>query len=111
MKEDNNQEYEFYANECDGDYAKWLMNLLFTETDSLDVEYVGDYTIDTCETPDCGWETAIRKDTMYKSGRWVVVARYKDKESAQKGHYIWASMCAANPTKVWSVQLNEYVEF
>lgn len=68
---------------------------------------IGDYTIDTCDTVDQGWETAVRKG----DGNWVIVQRYRNKESAEKGHKIWRAMCAGNPTKAYSVQLDEYVMF
>ena len=68
---------------------------------------VGEYTIDTCNTIDQGWETAICKG----SGEWIVVARYPNKTEAEQGHADWAQVCSLNPTKAWSVQLDEYVEF
>ena len=67
---------------------------------------VGDYTIDTCDTTDCGYETAIKKGDH----NWVVVQRYPDKATAQKGHNMWMAFCAANPVEVYSVQLKDYVK-
>ena len=70
-------------------------------------DIVGEYTIDTCDTSDHGWETAVRKG----EGAWVIVGRYENKELALQGHTDWVSVCTLNPTKAWSVQLDEYVEF
>lgn len=68
---------------------------------------VGEYTIDTCFTLDCGYETGIRKG----EGSWIIVQRYRDREQAEKGHAIWMAMCEAKPVKAWSVQTKNYEEF
>lgn len=67
---------------------------------------VGEYTIDTCDTVDQGWETAVWKG----SGTIVIVQRYNSKEEAKEGHEAWCTACTLNPTKVWSVQLDEYIK-
>lgn len=92
------------------DFFELLYNLAsgnIKRIEAIGPDTVGNYIIDTCNTSDHGWETAVRKN----EGEWVIVARYADKECAEKGHKIWTAMCAANPTKVWSVQLDEYVKF
>lgn len=76
-------------------------------SDVVGNDVVGDYTIDTCHTLDCGYETAINKN----NGFWVVVQRYKDRELAEKGHKIWCGICAGAPEKVYSVQTGRYEEF
>lgn len=75
----------------------------------IGTDKINDYIIDTCNTADCGYETGIKKITG--TNEWIIVQRYKDAELAKKGHSIWCSMCAGNPTKAYSVQLNEYVNF
>ncbi len=66
-----------------------------TETDN-------GYTIDTCDTVDFGWETAI----WYKDNDMVIVERYEDKSNAEIGHKKWVEFCKTNPKSVWSVQLD-----
>lgn len=68
---------------------------------------VGDYEVDTCDTMDCGFETAIRK----KEGDWIVVEYYRNMEEAKKGHDKWCEFCKGNPAKVYSVQIEEVEEF
>ena len=62
---------------------------------------VNNYTIDTCYTNDCGWETAV----WYMDYPMIIVARYETKEQAQQGHNTWVETCTANcPTHAYSVQ-------
>jgi hypothetical protein len=68
---------------------------------------VNNYTIDTCYTLDCGWETAVCKG----EGDWIVVARYETKEQAQEGHEDWIYACGCFPTSAWSIQTERYEEF
>ena len=68
---------------------------------------VGEYTIDTCYTLDCGYETGIAKG----NGRWIIVQRYGTRELAEKGHAIWTAMCAAEPEEAYSVQFDSYERF
>lgn len=68
---------------------------------------IGEYTVDTCFTLDCGYETGIRKG----EGDWIIVQRYRDREQAEKGHGIWMAMCETKPVKAWSVQTKNYEEF
>ena len=54
---------------------------------------VGDFTIDTCNTVDAGWETGIKpKDVL-----WVIVQRYPNEKSAIKGHEKWIESLKDNP--------------
>lgn len=82
-----------------------IANADYANCDKAGRDTIGDYTIDTCETPDFGWETALWKG----SGDIVIVARYTNKEEAIRGHQDWMNVCNLKPTKVWSVQLDEYV--
>lgn len=62
---------------------------------------VNNYTIDTCYTVDCGWETAV----WYDNYPMIIVARYPDEESAKQGHAAWVDTCTTNmPTHAFSVQ-------
>lgn len=65
---------------------------------------VDNYTIDTCYTFDCGWETAIWKD----DGEVIIVAYYENEEKAKIGHTLWCAICQSKPSKVWSVQTQHY---
>lgn len=51
------------------------------------------FIVDTCNTYDCGWETAIQKN--YEN--MVVVQEYPSKEEATKGHAIWVDKVKKNP--------------
>ena len=62
------------------------------------------YTIDTCYTADCGYETAIWHD---KLGSMVIVERYSNKEEAKIGHEKWVKYCKKRPKTAFSVQFNE----
>lgn len=64
---------------------------------------VGDYTVDSCYTFDCGYETAI----WYKSNSMVIVEYYNSKEDMAKGHKKWCEFCKDNPKEVYSVQSYE----
>lgn len=76
------------------------------EGDKIGSDQIDDYTVSTCETPDYGWETAIRKNNPW--GTWVIVARYPNKEEAQAGHNTWCSFLKLNkPTHAYSVQTEE----
>lgn len=68
---------------------------------------IGDYTVDTCDTMDCGFETAIIK----KGGDWIVVEYYKNIEEAKEGHQKWCEFCKSNPTEVYSVQIEKIEKF
>ena len=75
------------------------------EGDGIDSDVIDDYIVDTCETANFGWETAIRKAPW---GNWIIVARYPNKEEAQAGHNTWCSFLKLNkPTHAYSVQTEE----
>lgn len=54
---------------------------------------VGNKTVDTCDTFDCGWETGIEKE----SGKWVIVETYKNIKEAIIGHNKWINKLRDNP--------------
>ena len=69
---------------------------------------VNDYTVDTCFTIDQGWETAV----WYKEYPMIIVARYPDKATAQRGHDEWVQTCTTNkPTHAFSVQTDRIEYF
>lgn len=68
---------------------------------------VNNYTIDTCYTLDCGWETGI----SYDKNPWIIVAYYPDEEKAKAGHALWCAICYSNPTQAFSVQTKRYESF
>lgn len=61
------------------------------------------YTVDSCDTVDKGFETAI----WHENGDMVIVERYKTKELCSEGHNKWVEFCKTNPTEVYSVQTGE----
>jgi len=54
---------------------------------------IGNITIDTCDTPDCGWETGIERG----SDSWVIVEEYDGEEEARKGHLKWIKAIKKTP--------------
>lgn len=66
---------------------------------------IGRYEIDSCNTLDCGYETAISADENL-----VIVERYSNKEEMKIGHEKWCEFCKKNPTKVYSIQYFEMEE-
>lgn len=68
---------------------------------------IGAYTVDTCDTMDCGYETGIMKD----GGEWIIVEYYKNSEQAKIGHQKWCKFCESNPSEVYSVQMEEIEKF
>ena len=82
-----------------------LMYNNYATADKVGRDTVGEYTIDTCDTADQGWETAVWKDLS----NIVIVARYHNKDEASAGHAEWVKYCAEHkPTEVLSVQTDEY---
>ena len=75
--------------------------------EKIGTDIVGDYTIDTCDTIDQGWETAVWKG----ENPMIIVDRYKTKEEAVKGHENWIEVCKLNPVQAWSVQTGRYENF
>ena len=78
----------------------------YESADKVGRSKINGYTIDTCDTCDCGYETAI----WYKNNDMVIVERYPDKEEATKGHEKWCDFCKKNPKSVWSVQFDREID-
>ena len=77
------------------------------ESRKVDRTVINDYTIDTTYTSDYGYETAIWE----KDSDIAIVERYEDKSEAIEGHNKWVEFCKTNPSKVWNIQYDEYLEF
>ena len=84
-----------------------IMNNDYSKADKVGNDIIGDYTIDTCDTVDQGYETAIWKD----DGDIIIVERYPNKMRAEVGHSKWCEFAKTNPKFVYSVQLDEYINF
>ena len=84
-----------------------IMNNDYSKADKVGHDVIGDYTIDTCDTIDQGYETAMWKD----DGDIIIVERYPNKMRAEIGHSKWCEFAKTNPKFVYSVQLDEYVNF
>lgn len=84
-----------------------IMNNDYSKADKAGHDTVGDYTIDTCDTMDQGYETAMWKG----DGDIIIVERYLDKERAEAGHTKWCEFAKTNPEHVYSVQMDEHVNF
>ena len=84
-----------------------IMNNDYSKADKVGHDVIGDYTIDTCDTVDQGYETAMWKD----DGDIIIVERYLNKMRAEIGHSKWCEFAKTNPKFVYSVQLDEYVNF
>ena len=84
-----------------------IMNNDYSKADKVGHDVIGDYTIDTCDTVDQGYETAMWKD----DGDIIIVERYPKKMRAEIGHSKWCEFAKTNPKFVYSVQLDEYVNF
>ena len=84
-----------------------IMNNDYSKADKVGHDVIGDYTIDTCDTMDQGYETAMWKD----DGDIIIVERYPNKMRAEIGHSKWCEFAKTNPKFVYSVQLDEYVNF
>ena len=84
-----------------------IMNNDYSKADKVGRDVIGDYTIDTCDTVDQGYETAMWKD----DGDIIIVERYPNKMRAEIGHSKWCEFAKTNPKFVYSVQLDEYVNF
>lgn len=84
-----------------------IMNNDYSKADKVGNDVIGDYTIDTCDTIDQSYETAIWKD----NGDIIIVERYPNKMRAEIGHSKWCEFAKTNPKFVYSVQLDEYVNF
>ena len=84
-----------------------IMNNDYSKADKVGNDIIGDYTIDTCDTVDQGYETAMWKG----DGDIIIVERYPNKMRAEIGHSKWCEFAKTNPKFVYSVQLDEYVNF
>ena len=84
-----------------------IMNNDYSKADKVGNDVIGDYTIDTCDTVDQGYETAMWKG----DGDIIIVERYPNKMRAEIGHSKWCEFAKTNPKFVYSVQLDEYVNF
>lgn len=84
-----------------------IMNNDYSKADKVGNDIIGDYTIDTCDTVDQGYETAMWKD----DGDIIIVERYPNKMRAEVGHSKWCEFAKTNPKFVYSVQLDEFVNF
>ena len=84
-----------------------IMNNDYSKADKVGNDIIGDYTIDTCYTVDQGYETAMWKG----DGDIIIVERYPNKMRAEIGHSKWCEFAKTNPKFVYSVQLDEYVNF
>ena len=84
-----------------------IMNNDYSKADKVGNDIIGDYTIDTCDTVDQGYETAMWKD----DGDIIIVERYPNKMRAEIGHSKWCEFAKTNPKFVYSVQLDELVNF
>ena len=84
-----------------------IMNNDYSKADKVGHDVIGDYTIDTCDTVDQGYETAMWKD----DGDIIIVERYPNKMRAEIGHSKWCEFAKTDPKFVYSVQLDEYINF
>ena len=84
-----------------------IMNNDYQKADKVGHDVIGDYTIDTCDTIDQGYETAMWKG----DGDIIIVERYPNKMRAEVGHSKWCEFAKTNPKFVYSVQLDEFVNF
>lgn len=84
-----------------------IMNNDYSKADKVGNDVIGDYTIDTCDTVDQGYETAMWKG----DGDIIIVERYPNKMRAEVGHSKWCEFAKTNPKFVYSVQLDEFVNF
>ena len=87
------------------DFFNTLFGIFANDYESADKvarSEVNGYTIDTCDTVDAGWETAI----WYQENEMAIVERYFNKEEATKGHEKWCDFAKTNPKSVWSVQFD-----
>ena len=84
-----------------------IMNNDYSKADKVGNDIIGDYTIDTCDTMDQGYETAMWKD----NGDIIIVERYPNRMRAEIGHSKWCEFAKTNPKFVYSVQVDDFVNF
>ena len=51
--------------------------------------------VDTCCSPDCGWETGIANKTS--DGHFIIAEEYPNREKAVEGHKKWTKIMKKNP--------------
>ena len=68
---------------------------------------IGNYTIDSCNTFDAGYETAI----WFKDNPMIIVENYNTYEECKKGHKKWCKFCEFKPKSAFSVQLRKEINF
>lgn len=84
-----------------------IMNNDYSKADKVGRDVIGDYTINTCDTVDQGYETAMWKG----DGDIIIVERYPDKARAEQGHQKWVDFAKMKPKDVYSVQVDAHVNF
>lgn len=84
-----------------------IMNNDYSKADKVGRDVIGDYTINTCDTVDQGYETAMWKD----EGDIIIVERYPDRARAEEGHQEWVAFAETKPKAVYSVQVDAHVNF
>ena len=84
-----------------------IMNNDYSKADKVGHDVIGDYTIDTCDTVDQGYETAMWKG----DGDIIIVQRYPDRVRAEEGHQKWVGFAETKPKDVYSVQVDAHVNF
>ncbi len=84
-----------------------IMNNDYNKADKVGRDTVSNYTIDTCDTMDQGYETAMWKDV----DNIIIVERYPDRARAETGHKKWVAFAETKPESVCSVQTDERVNF
>jgi hypothetical protein len=92
------------------DFLQMLYGLSLGESNRGEIvgrTVVGEYTVDTCDTIDAGYETGVWRN----SGDVIVVEYYTDENEASVGHEKWCDFVKNNPLEVYSVQTEENEKF
>ena len=71
------------------------------------IDKINNYTIDSCFTSDCGYETAIKK----QNSCWIIVEHYETFEDMKKGHKRYCESVKNNPSGYMDVNIGMYREF
>ena len=93
-------------------FSDMIMDILFGEefketVDIIGTDKVGDYIIDTCNTIDVGYETAVWKG----NNRMIIVERYRNHIDAVLGHEKWCLFCKMEPKEAYSIQHHKILKF
>lgn len=76
----------------------------------IDNTCINEYIVDTVYADDTGlYETAVKHPDI-NSGEWVIVEEYETKRAAISGHKKWVKECQNNIEKLFSVQLDCWME-